>query len=77
MYFVLHFLSVTQSKYKVITYIRFSHLDAFHKTQGEMAAVWSDSFHSKVDSQSISEEICLKCIYYFFTRDPISLDVDI
>lgn len=49
MHFILHFLSVTQSKYKVITCIRFSHLDAFYKAQGGMAAVWSDSSHSKVD----------------------------
>lgn len=50
MHFILHFLSVTQSKCKVITYIRCSHLDAFYKAQGEMAAVWSDSSHSEVDS---------------------------
>lgn len=42
-----------------------------------MAAVWNDSSHSKVDSWSISEEICLKSTYFFFTREPSNLDANI
>lgn len=65
MHFILHFLSVTQSKCKVITYIRCSHLDAFYKAQGEMAAVWSDSSHSEVDSQIYQKKYALKVPFFF------------